>query len=161
MPWQTPFSAKEDQFIRKNWPGMGPSEIARKLGRSRGGVSHRITALGLRGEACSTRARMKHADNPLVEHTAIPAAGSLLDVSRNGDEIKTLEALRDILAERIDATQSARDTATLAKRMIEVGERIAEVRDAGKKATHAQGVEVTRFDVIARRNAENRKAAKA
>lgn len=156
MAWQTPFSEKEDQFIRKNWPAMGPAEIARSLGRSRTGVSHRITKLGLRGSSCSNApARMEHGSRGAAARPKTMAAAA-----RTDDEQKVLETLRDILAERIDATESARDTAALAKRMIEVGERIAEVRAASQKQQSSnRGSGVTSFDVIARRNAGRRAAS--
>lgn len=156
MAWQTPFSEQEDQFIRKNYPEKGPTEIAYLLGRSRSGVSHRITTLGLREEECTTRACVVHG-----EQTRKTRPETLLEVSSKGDEQKTLEALRDVLAARIDATDSPRDTAALAKRMVEVGKRIAELRsvDAAEKAK--QRVEVTSFDVIAGRYAERRAAAQA
>ena len=134
---------------------MGPSEIARHLGRSRTGVSGRIAALGLRGNASITPARVMDAADERVR-----TRESLVSVARRGDEKETLEALRDIIAERIVSTDSARDTASLAKRMLEVGERITELGKGEKSAKKAVS-EVSRFDVIAGRNAGRRKASQA
>ncbi|MBQ9000326.1 MAG: hypothetical protein IJ087_00535 [Eggerthellaceae bacterium] len=155
MAWQTPFSEAEDQFIRGSWPDMGPAEIARHLGRSRTGVSHRVTKLGLReGQCPDAPARMGHG-----RRGADSRPKTMAEAARSGDEQKVLETLRDVLAERIDATTSARDTAALAKRMIEVGARIEEVRDGGKP--QGKGAEVTSFDVIASRRAGRRATAQA
>ena len=151
MAWQTPFSEKEDQFIRQNWQKLGTTGTARQLGRSRSGVKGRVAALGLRDGQAATPARVTAAPGRRMD---------LREVAAQGDEKETLEALRDVLAERIMETDSARDTAALAKRMIEVGERIAEVRDAGRAEKPArQGAGVTSFDVIARRNAGRRAAS--
>lgn len=51
----------------------------------------------------------------------------LPDIAAGGDERATLSALRQIIAERIDETTSARDTASLVARMQAVLERIAEL----------------------------------
>lgn len=152
MAWQTPFSEKEDQFIRRNWPELGTAGTARALGRSKSGVKGRVAALGLRDGQAAMPARVTAARKG--------APRTLREVAAQGDEKETLEALRDVLAQRIMETDSARDTAALAKRMIEVGERIAEVRDAGKAENPGkQGAGVTSFDVIARRNAGRRAAS--
>jgi len=153
MAWNKPFSKEEDQFIRKKYPKMGPSEIARHLGRSRQGVSKRIGTLGLRAELSTTRARMVDASDRRPKEPK-----TLVEVARQGDEKATLEALRDILAVRIVDTDSARDVAALSKRMLEIGERITELgKDSAKEKKEGAGV--SRFDVIAGRNANRRAAA--
>lgn len=153
MAWSKPFSKEEDQYIRKNYPAMGPSDIARHLGRSRQGVSNRVGALGLREKEPTMPARVVDACDARRK-----GPESLVDVARRGDELATLEALRDVLAHRIVETDSARDTASLAKRMLEVGERITEVKKDGSKQKK-EGAGVSRFDVIAGRNAGRRAAA--
>ena len=160
MAWSTPFSKKEDQFIRKSYPKMKVCDIAKHLGRSRQGVSRRIGVLGLRKETSTTRARMGDASLATHKTSEKPPKG-LREVARLGDEQKTLEELRDVLAARLMETESARDTAALSKRMIEVGRRITELQRAKNAGNKAPDVEVTRFDVIAGRNAERRKAAQA
>ena len=155
MAWNTPFSKKEDQFIKRSYPAKSPSEIARHLGRSRSGVNGRIYALGLREKESVMRARVTDSADGQKR-----GFETLLRVARRGDEKETLEALRDILAERIDTTESARDIATLAKRLLEVGERITELGSKKPESKDARA-EVTSFDVIAGRNAKRKKAAKA
>ena len=155
MAWQKPFSEQEDEFIRRNWPVKTPTEIAAILGRSRPGVSARITKLGLRDGPSTMRARVIDAPQKPRDSAAALAAAS-----RRGDEKEILETLRDVVIERI-STCSSRDTAALAKRLMEIGERIAEIDGAGEpnKKKKAKSAEVTTFEVIARRRAERRKAA--
>ena len=155
MAWSTAFSKQEDQFIRKNYPQMGPTEIAKRLGRSRQGVSARITKLGLRQNKSTKRARV-------IDEKPEQKKGyeTLLRVAKRGDEKEMLETMRNILAERIDETESARDTATLMKRMLEVGARLSELNGSSEKKKEKKTAEVTRFEVIASKRAAHRAAAK-
>lgn len=59
---------------------------------------------------------------------------SLATVARTGDRLKTLEALRDYLAEALDETVSARDQASLSARLIEVTAAIADLKPPEKEA---------------------------
>lgn len=52
---------------------------------------------------------------------------SLSEVAQTGDQLRTLEALRDYLARALDVTGSARDQAALAARLTDVLARIAEL----------------------------------
>ncbi len=155
MAWQKPFSEQEDEFIRRNWPAKTPTEIAAILGRSRPGVSARITKIGLRGGPSTIRARVIDAPRKPRDSGAVLAAAS-----RKGGEKEILEALRDVVIERINAC-NPRDTAALAKRLMEIGERIAEIDGAREpdKKKNAKSAEVARFEIIAGRRSERRKAA--
>jgi len=63
---------------------------------------------------------------------------SLADVASSGDRLKTLQALRDRLAEEIDRTASARDVAALSARLTDVLEQIAELDTDEKEDDLAQ-----------------------
>lgn len=52
---------------------------------------------------------------------------SLERVARDGDRLKTLQALRDYLAKALDDTASGRDQAALAARLADVLAQIAEI----------------------------------
>lgn len=51
-------------------------------------------------------------------------------VAPSGDRLKTLETLRDVIAETIDGTNSARDIAALSRQMTEVLAEIDEIKKA-------------------------------
>lgn len=55
----------------------------------------------------------------------------LANVAASGEQLATLRALRDRLAEEIDLTKSARDVASLSKQLVEVLREIEELSDEG------------------------------
>lgn len=55
---------------------------------------------------------------------------SLARVASAGDRLKTLEALRDRIAEEIDRTRSARDVAALSRQLTDVLAQIEEINPA-------------------------------
>ena len=75
-----------------------------------------------------------------------------------GDARELLVVLRDRLCRDIDETTSAREVAALSNRLLSV---IAMLEGMDGEAAKPKRGEVTRFDVIAKRNAEKRKAAQA
>lgn len=50
----------------------------------------------------------------------------LITATKTGDRLKTLLALRDLLAERLQTTNSSRDIASMSRRLMQV---IAEIED--------------------------------
>lgn len=60
---------------------------------------------------------------------------TLLDAVRTGDRRTSLVALRDAVAETIDAKDSARDIAALSKRLMEVMEAIDALPDPEAEAS--------------------------
>lgn len=60
---------------------------------------------------------------------------TLLDAVRTGDRRTSLVALRDAVAETIDAKDSARDIAALSKRLMEVMEAIDALPDPDAEAS--------------------------
>ena len=90
------------------------------------------------------------------------ALKKLVAAAKSGDRLRTLEELRDILAKTIAYCESARDMAALSKRLMEVLDEIAQIKGSGRcqpeTAAHERD-EVPRFEVIAGRRAERRKAA--
>lgn len=104
MTWNKAFTPEEDEYLATVWPQMGPTEIAEKLGRSRTGVSHRITKLGLRDRPCLTRAREEHPPESdgqslreRLEALRGIVYGALLD-ARASDIAKLSAEYREIIA---------------------------------------------------------------
>lgn len=154
MAWQKPFSEQEDEFIRMNWPAKTPTELAKLLGRSRPGVSARITKLGLRGGASAMRARV--VDAPVRQKDSVSAMAS---AASSGGEIEVLEALRSALIESFGEA-AVKDRQAIAKRIMEASERISEISgEKGAARKDKAGAEVTPFEVIARKRAARRQAA--
>ena len=56
----------------------------------------------------------------------------LMEVAPTGDRLKTLETLRDVIANAIDGTTSARDIAALSRQMTEVLTEIDEIKSHSK-----------------------------
>lgn len=59
---------------------------------------------------------------------------SLARIAAEGSRLKTLEALRDYLADALDQTMSARDQASLAARLTDVLEQIEDLKPADEEA---------------------------
>lgn len=76
---------------------------------------------------------------------------TLHETASTGDRLKTLESLRDLLAERIDSTDSGRDIAALSLRLTDVLAQIAELSPTSE-------VDVV-DEIAARRNARRSGAA--
>lgn len=57
---------------------------------------------------------------------------SLIDAAKSGNKKKTLIALRDKLAEKIETCESGRDLAALSKRLSEVMDELDEIKAAEK-----------------------------
>ncbi|AUS31484.1 hypothetical protein C1M55_10395 [Rhodococcus qingshengii] len=63
------------------------------------------------------------------------AGGSLAEVSATGDQLATLQVLRDVIAAKIDRTKSAREVAVLSARLMDVLRLIGECVPAPTGAT--------------------------
>lgn len=59
---------------------------------------------------------------------------SLMEAAASQDRLKALCALRDVLAERIEGSESARDVAALSGQMVTVLKQIEDLAGAGRKA---------------------------
>lgn len=59
----------------------------------------------------------------------------LTDSASSGDRLRTLEDLRDVLAQRIEDCRSSRDLAALSARLQSVLSEIAELRAGARPAT--------------------------
>ena len=55
--------------------------------------------------------------------------GDLIEAAKTGDRLQTLIALRDLLAERLQHTESSRDIASMSRRLMQA---IAEIEDLEK-----------------------------
>ena len=55
-------------------------------------------------------------------------------VASKGNELQTLEALRDVLAETIDNCESGRDIAALSRQLAQVLERISELKKGAEES---------------------------
>ena len=62
--------------------------------------------------------------------------GKLVSAAKRGNKREMLVALRDEIAEQIEATSSGRDMAALSKRLIEVVEQIEDVDAAASKRSN-------------------------
>jgi len=82
---------------------------------------------------------------------------SLHESARGGDRLATLTALRDVLAEQIDNTESARDVAALSLRLMDVLRQVDELEKASAPAApKGSGID----EVNARRAAREAGAAR-
>ena len=70
----------------------------------------------------------------------------LPDVAATGDRLATLQAMRDHLAEQIDACESSRDTAALGRLLVDV---LAQIDAIG--GADGQSAEDRTFDELAKR----------
>ena len=75
---------------------------------------------------------------------------SLLDAASSGDHLRALQELRDLLARRIESTDSGRDTAALSRQLADVLSQIAALSPT---------TEVDRVDEIAARRSARRAGA--
>lgn len=78
---------------------------------------------------------------------------TVAEPARTGDQLKTLEAVRDHLASAIDSCESHRDLAPLAARMLDV---LAQIADVKAQAPEQEG---TPLDELQRRRATRGAAA--
>lgn len=62
--------------------------------------------------------------------------GKLVSAAKRGNKREMLVALRDEIAEQIEATGSGRDMAALSKRLIEVVEQIEDLDTATSKSSN-------------------------
>lgn len=62
--------------------------------------------------------------------------GKLVSAAKRGNKREMLVALRDEIAEQIEATGSGRDMAALSKRLIEVVEQIEDLDAAASKSSN-------------------------
>ena len=69
---------------------------------------------------------------------------TLTQAIESGDQYAILVATRSIVAEQLQASQSGRDTASLARQMRELTERIAELERAAGKRGKANPVDAAR-----------------
>lgn len=61
---------------------------------------------------------------------------SVYDAATSGDRLKTLEALRDTISDRIDSSESARDVAALSGQLTQVLKQIEDLaRMSGESAS--------------------------
>lgn len=78
----------------------------------------------------------------------------LAEVAETGDYLRTLESLRGRVARQLDATDSARDVASLSQRMLDVTAAI----EAAKKARPEQ--KGTPLDELAKRRSGSKPTAR-
>lgn len=64
---------------------------------------------------------------------------SVYDAATGGDRLKTLEALRDTISDRIDGSESARDVAALSGQLTQVLKQIEDL--ARKSGEHSSKVD--------------------
>ena len=85
--------------------------------------------------------------------------GRMVDAVKTGDRGRMLDALLMKLAETLDGTDSGRDVGALAIKFVDVLDKIAEGRPEKPLRTEQADSEVAKFEVIAKRRGDRRKAA--
>lgn len=68
----------------------------------------------------------------------------LIEAAKSGDRLRTLIALRDLLAERLQNTQSSRDISSISRRLMQCVSEI-EILEREKRAAEEHPVKLSEF----------------